>query len=174
MNSLSRLFRHLWLDAGDARHVLSDEALSRLEKRIAASETRHSGEICLQVEATLPVGYLWRHLRQRVPIETVVHERALAQFGRLRVWDTEYNNGVLIYLQLVEHQIEIVADRGLAKDLSTDDWQRVIAQMREDFRQGHYETGLNRAIDAVDDALTRHFPSTTSRTNQLDNRPRID
>lgn len=173
MNSLSRFFRHLWLNVGDAQRILGDEALSRLEKRIATSETRHSGEICLQVESTLPIRYLWRHLRQRVPVETVVHERALAQFGRLRVWDTEDNNGVLIYLQLVEHQIEIVADRGLARQLATDDWQRVIGEMRDDFRQGRYETGLNRAIDAVDDALTRHFPSTTTRTNQLDNRPRI-
>ena len=35
-------------------------------------------------------------------------------FGKLRVWDTEHNNGVLIYLLLAEHAIEIVADRGLS------------------------------------------------------------
>ena len=44
-------------------------------------------------------------------------------FGKLRVWDTEHNNGVLIYLLLAEHAIEIVADRGLNEQVPPQQWQ---------------------------------------------------
>ena len=80
-------------------------AVERLRERVAASERRHSGEIRICVEAGLPLSYLWRGLSAR--------DRAITMFGKLRVWDTEHNNGVLIYLLLAEHAIEIVADRGL-------------------------------------------------------------
>ena len=85
--------------------MLGKDALARIEARVAASEKRHSGEIRVVVEAGLPFSYLRRGATPR--------ERAVALFGKLGVWDTERNNGVLIYLLLAEHAIEIVADRGL-------------------------------------------------------------
>jgi uncharacterized membrane protein len=144
------------------------------------SERRHTGEICLCVEASLPLSYLWRHLRYREPLAEVVRERALALFGKLRVWDTELNNGVLIYLQLAEHRIEIVADRGLARHVTEEDWERLLSGMRDDFRGGRYEDGLGRAIDAVSAALEQHFPrppgpdeAGEERANQLPDQPVI-
>lgn len=176
MNLLS-LIRHLWFDAGDARRALGTDALQRLEARVGASEARHHGEICLYVEAALPLSYVWRGVRQRLDSTAVVRERALAQFGKLRVWDTELNNGVLIYLQLAEHHIEIVADRGLARHVPADAWASLLGDMRTDFRAGRYEAGLARAIDTVDAALERHFPKTAGDTtpaaNQLPNHPLI-
>ena len=176
MNILTRLARHLWLDADDAYRAVGGATLQRLEARVHDSETRHTGEICLYVEASLPLSYLWRHLRG-APIGQIVRERALAQFGKLRVWDTELNNGVLIYLQLAEHRIEIVADRSLARKVGDADWQQVLAGITPDFRAGHYEEGLARAIDAVTGALECHFPAASAsseaqpRENQLPNRP---
>ena len=82
-------------------------------QRVAASEARHSGQIRICVEAGLPFSYLWRHVRRGVPLRQVIRQRAVTMFGKLRVWDTERNNGVLIYLLLAEHAIELVADRGL-------------------------------------------------------------
>ena len=81
------------------------------------------------------------------------------------VWDTAHNNGVLIYLLLAEHTIEIVADRGLNAHVSHDDWARIVTGMGEAFRAKRYEEGLNAAIDAVDTLLARHFPLSAAQTN---------
>ena len=177
MNTVTRVLRHLWLDADDAHRALGTGALERLEARVRDSERCHTGEICLCVEASLPMSYLWRHLRDGVPIEQIVRERALTQFGKLRVWDTELNNGVLIYLQLAEHRIEIVDDRGLARHVPDAAWEETLAGMSAEFREGRYEDGLARAVNAVTAALERHFPvrptGEAPRADQLPNRPVI-
>jgi uncharacterized membrane protein len=157
MNRWLRMLRHRLYDETDTRRALDDAALERLEARIRASERRHSGEIRLSVEAGLPLSYLWRRLRAR--------DRALALFGRLRVWDTEANNGVLIYLLLAEHAIEIVADRGLARHVEPAQWDALIEDMRGAFRAGRYEQGLMRAIDDVEALLVRHFPLAEGQAN---------
>ena len=176
MAGLIPLLRHLWLDADDVARILGADTLRQVEAQVGESERRHAGEICVCIEASLPVSYLWRHLRARVPLATIVRERALAQFGKLRVWDTEHNNGVLIYVLLAEHDIEIVADRGLARRVSPTEWQPVVDEMAAQFRAGRYAQGLARAIDAVGAALERHFPPTSGtaeRDNALPDRPVI-
>lgn len=177
MKGVLHLMRHFWLDAGDVERMLGAGTLGRIEARIHESEQRHRGEICVCVEASLPTSYLWRHLRQRIPMEQVVHERALTLFGKLGVWDTELNNGVLIYLQLAEHRIEIVDDRGLARHVPDAEWEKTLAGMSERFREGRYEDGLVRAVDAVTAALEHHFPAGASergpRENELPDRPVI-
>jgi len=163
-----RLLRHRWWDETDTRRALDAAALARVEQRIAASERAHSGEIRVCVEAGLPLSYLWRRASAR--------ERAVAMFGKLRVWDTEANNGVLIYLLLADHAIEIVADRGLARHVPQAHWQGIVGGMREDFRAGRFEAGLARAVDAVDALLRQHFPLAPGETNpnELPNRPVVD
>ena len=84
-------------------------------------------------------------------------ERAVAMFGKLRVWDTEHNNGVLIYLLLAERRIEIVADRGLSRHVGAEQWQAITQGMGAAFRDARFEQGLNAAIDAVSALLRRHF-----------------
>ena len=95
---------------------------------MVASEKRHSGEVRICVEAALPASYLWR-LGSKTPIRALTRQRAVMMFGKLRVWDTEHNNGVLIYVLLAEHAIEIVADRGLLKHVSTAQWQDMVAYL---------------------------------------------
>ncbi|HEY8881547.1 MAG TPA: TPM domain-containing protein [Roseateles sp.] len=164
---IKRLIRHRLWDDGDARRVLPAEALTRLQQRVADSERRHSGEIRICVEAGLPLSYLWRNAPAR--------ERALAMFSKLGVWDTEHNNGVLIYLLLAEHRIEIVADRALARRVEVDHWQRLVDAMGAAFRAGRFEAGLNEAIAAVDALLVAHFPrdagATAPRLNELPDAP---
>jgi uncharacterized membrane protein len=134
---------------------------------VATSERHHSGEIRVCVEAGLPLSYLWRGASAR--------ERAITMFGKLRVWDTEHNNGVLIYLLLAEHAIEIVADRGLNAHVSHAEWARVVSGMRDAFRAGRYEEGLNAAIDAVDAVLARHFAvdAAAANPNELPDAPHV-
>lgn len=174
MRAWLRFLRHAWLDAGEVAKVLDAQALERLAAQIRSSETQHSGEVCVHIEAGLPVSYLWRHWRDKVNIAQIVHERALSQFARLRVWDTEHNNGVLIYLQLAERQIEIVADRGVAAWVTDAEWASLLEPSQEAFRRGAFEAGLAAAINAVTGVLQRGFPVSGARRNQLPDEPRIE
>jgi uncharacterized membrane protein len=165
MNRWLRILKHRWLDETDAQRALDEAALQRLGERVRASEAHHSGEIRLCVEAGMPLSYLWRDAPPR--------ERALALFGKLRVWDTEHSNGVLIYLLLAEHAIEIVADRGLARHVPQQEWARLAQGMSAAFKAGRFEQGLGEAIDAVDALLRRHFPLAEGQANpnELPDRP---
>lgn len=149
MKRITRILKHRWLDDSDAKRMLDDAALQRLQARVQSSEARHSGEIRLCIEAGLPLSYLWRDATPR--------ERAQSMFGKLGVWDTEHNNGVLIYLLLAEHAIEIVADRGLSRHVPESHWHTLLQGMSTAFKAGRFEQGLGEAVDAVDRLLTQHF-----------------
>ena len=167
MNKWLRILKHRWLDERDAVRALGAQGLARIQQRVQASERRHTGEIRVCVEAGLPMSYLWRGASAR--------ERAVAMFGKLRVWDTEANNGVLIYLLLAEHAIEIVADRGLNRHVDAQRWQAILGAMRNAFRAGQFEAGLNDAIDAVDALLRQHFPMHAAHAdkNELPDAPHL-
>lgn len=162
---LLRLLKHRCLDERDARRLLDEAALDRLQQRIALSERLHQGEIRVCIEAGLPLSYLWRRASAR--------ERAIALFAKLGVWDTEHNNGVLIYLLLAEHAIEIVADRGLQRVVPAAHWQEAVAQLAAGCRAGRYEEGLLQAIAAAETALVQHFPARADAEprNELPDRP---
>jgi len=165
MNRLLRILKHRWYDETDAYRALDEAALTRLQTRVQSGERLHRGEIRVCVEAGLPLSYLWRNAAPR--------ERALTMFGKLRVWDTEHNSGVLIYLLLAEHAIEIVADRGLNQHVPPEQWCHLSAGMAAAFRAGRFEDGLAEAVDAVDALLLRHFPlaSGAGNPNELPDRP---
>jgi len=158
MGRLQRIFRHRWVDEAATRRAIPPAMAQRLAERVAASERRHSGEVRIYVEAGLPLSYLWR--------DATARERAVAIFGKLGVWDTEQNNGVLIYLLLAEHAIEIVADRGLDRHVGAAHWQALVQRMAGAFRARQYEEGLGQAIDEVTALLVRHFPLREGEANR--------
>ncbi|RZL52256.1 MAG: TPM domain-containing protein, partial [Variovorax sp.] len=145
--------------------VLPDDAMERLARRVAASEQRHTGQIRICVEAGLPTSYLLRHAPAR--------ERAVMLFGKLRVWDTEHNNGVLVYLLLAEHAIEIVADRGIDRHVDAADWAAMTARMGAAFREGRFEDGLTQALEEASALLVARFPrdASTLTGNELPDAP---
>ncbi len=170
MKSLQSLLRHRWLDESDARRAIPPELVERLMQRVAASEARHSGQIRICVEAGLPFSYLWRHVRRGVPLRHVIRQRAVTMFGKLRVWDTERNNGVLIYLLLAEHAIELVADRGLNAFVPPAEWQAMVQRMGQAFRAQRFDDGLTQALEEVSAVLLAHFPQDNAE-NQAQDRP---
>ncbi len=172
---LQTAFRHYWLDESDTRRMLGPDILERLRRRVAASELRHSGEIRIYAEAGLPSSYLWLHLRYATSIEGLARQRAVAMFGKLRLWDTEQNNGVLIYLLLAEHQIELVADRGLNAVVSQTDWQSMVERMGHAFAAKRFEDGLTQALEEVSAPLVYHFPSQpgAGNNNELPDAPEL-
>lgn len=173
--TIARLIRHRWLDHTDAARAVPPPVAEQLRRRVAASEQRHSGEVRICIEGGLPTSYLWRHLRDRVPMAEIVRQRALMQFAKLRVWDTEHNNGVLIYLLLAEHAIELVADRGVARRVAPEDWQAMVARLGEALHAGHFEQGLTQALEEVSAVLVAHFPesseTSSAEPNQLPDEP---
>jgi uncharacterized membrane protein len=162
---LQRLFRHRWLDESDTRRAIPRDMVQRLAQRVAASEKRHSGEVRICVEAGLPTSYILRGATAR--------DRAVTMFGKLRVWDTEHNNGVLIYLLLAEHAIEIVADRGLSRKVNAAQWQAIVSRMGSAFRERRFEDGLTEALGEVSALLVQHFPlaADAADTNELPDEP---
>jgi uncharacterized membrane protein len=153
----ARMLRHRWRDESDTRKAIPPDLAARLARRVAASEKRHSGEIRIYAESGLPMSYLWH--------DAAPHERAVAMFGKLRVWDTEHNNGVLIYLLLAERAIEIVADRGLGNKVAAQEWRAIVERMSSALRAGRFEDGLTQALEEVSALLVEHFPLASGETN---------
>jgi uncharacterized membrane protein len=166
---LARIFKHRWQRDDAAHRAIPPALMNKLAAQIALSESSHSGEIRVYVEAGLPLSYLW----QGAGTAKITHERALAMFGKLRVWDTANNNGVLIYLLLAERRIEIVADRGLNERVPPETWPRLVESMRTAFKAGEFEGGLSLAVREVSALLQQHFalPGGQTNPNELPDQP---
>ena len=150
MTRCRRLLRHLWLDTHSVRRLLPKHSLDRLADQVWQSEARHRGELRICVEASLPPLAVWRGLS--------AHQRAIDLFGQLRVWDTEHNNGVLIYLLVADRRIEILTDRGLTQLIPEATWQATVAHLGTLLQQGQFEPGLTDAIAQVGQVLAAHYP----------------
>jgi uncharacterized membrane protein len=160
---IARLLKHLLTPDWVARRPFPASSLSRIEQAIKASEQQHGGELRFVVESTLPVAYLLGPRSSR--------RRAQDLFGQLKVWDTEDNTGVLIYVQLVSRHIDIVADRGIARRVAQPEWDAVCRALERRFREGHYLQGALEAIEAVTRILVREFPATGANPNELPDKP---
>ena len=155
----------MWMGDVQARRLFPKASLERISKAIADSEARHSGEIRFAVESALELGPLFRGYSAR--------DRAVEVFSNLRVWDTEANNGVLIYLLLADHDVEILGDRGIHAHLSAEGWEGICQRMESEFRRGNFEGGVLAGIAEVGARLERHFPRRGGDLNELPNQPVI-
>lgn len=160
---LARMLRHLTMPQWRAGQVLPRGALLRIEHAIAESESRHSGQIRFVAENALDLHALLRGESAR--------ERAIEVFAALRVWDTEHNNGVLIYLLLADRDVEIVADRGIYEKVGSRAWEEVCREMEAAFRQGRFEAGVLGGIERVSRYLETYFPGQAPGPNELPDRP---
>lgn len=160
-----RILRH-WLSTPAALHrALPPAALGRIAQAIHRAEAGQQGEIRFAIEAALPWSYLRRNARPR--------ERALMMFCKLRVWDTEHNNGVLVYVNLADRAVEIIADRGIAAKVERSHWQTICHDARDRFRHKQLEAGAITAIEAIGALLAQHFPLGPGemRGNELPDQP---
>lgn len=163
--NLRRLVRHLFATSLHTHRCFPTHALSAIEQEIRAAEMRHSGELRFAVETALDVAALWRDVSPR--------QRALDVFGRLGVWDTARNNGVLIYVLLADRDVEIVADRGFDGLVEPAGWEAACRAVEQEFRQRRYKEGALVGVRAVSALMERHFPPQPRDANELPNRPVI-
>ena len=146
----SRFLRHVFATRWATRRHFGPKVLAAIETAIRETEARHAGEIRFAVETALDMAELVDDLPPR--------RRAMQVFGQLGVWDTEQNNGVLIYLLLADRVVEIVADRGIATRIPPAEWEGVCREMEWHFQLGRFSEGSVAGVYGVGRLLARHFP----------------
>ncbi|MFM1847092.1 MAG: hypothetical protein RL417_566 [Pseudomonadota bacterium] len=160
---MKRLLTHIFLGPTLLRRYFPPSELDRITGAIAAAERRHAAEIRFCVEGAFELGELIAKVSPR--------ERAIEAFSELRLWDTAHNNGVLIYLLLADHDIEIVADRGISARVETAEWDGICRAMEDGFRGGRFADTVIAGINQVSTLLARHFPPSEVPRNELPNEP---
>jgi uncharacterized membrane protein len=161
MVTVSRMLRHLVLPYWSLRRAFDAPTLQAIEQAIADAERTHGGEIRFAIEASARPLDLMRGITPR--------HQALEAFARLGVWDTDANNGVLIYVSWADRDVEIVADRGFNGRVSEQEWAEVCRGMEQAFARGSPRQAVVAGIQAVGALIARHFP--TVDRDELPNRP---
>jgi uncharacterized membrane protein len=158
---IKRFFRHLWCVYWQAPRIFPQSTRAILADAITRAEIGHAGEICFVIEASLTPSQLWRGLS--------AHERSIEVFSLQRVWDTEHNSGLLIYLLLSDRAVEIVADRGLCNKEIGRAWPELLDALRQSLAAGKFEAGCLNAIDTAGRLMRQHFPADGLGANELPN-----
>jgi uncharacterized membrane protein len=161
--TIQRIFKHLFFMDWQSRHAFPSETLKSIESAIQASEQSHAGEIRFVVEGCLEGLPLLRAKSAR--------ERAIEVFSQLRVWDTENNNGVLIYVLLADRAVEIVADRGIQVRTGSETWEGICRQMELAFSKSEFREGALQGIASIAAAIALNFPGQNKQVNELPDEP---
>lgn len=163
--NLTRTVKHLFYPSWWLRRDFPADQLNNIEASIKASESKHSGEIRFAIEGSLPLKALLR--------DEPMHERAIEVFSLLRVWDTENNNGVLIYLLLADKKVEITADRNINKVVEQAEWNHICHQMEQAFKAKQFGQGVTTGVEEISKLLEQHFPVEKNDKDELSNKPVI-
>lgn len=161
--NIKRIAKHLLTNERQVSRYFSPNVLNAIEKEIKASEALHSGEIRFVVEGALDGAPLFKN--------QTAQARAIDIFSQLRIWDTELNTGVLIYLLLADRDIEIIADRGIHTKVGSAEWEKICLNMENYFKENKFHEGVTAGIDAITKHLQKHFPITHDDKNELSNKP---
>ncbi|HET8609951.1 MAG TPA: TPM domain-containing protein [Burkholderiales bacterium] len=162
---MTRVVRHLFTPHWVVRRAFPKSSLRTIEQAVRESEKSHAGELRIAIEGPL---HVWSVAAGETP-----RERAVELFSQLRVWDTEHNSGVLVYLQLVDHCIEIIADRGIHAHVGEQAWSRICRRIETSFKARRYETGVLDGIREITELLNRHFPAEGRNEDELPDKPVI-
>jgi hypothetical protein len=160
-----RILKHLFTPDWTVRRAFSPTVMRAIEAAVGASERLHQGELRFAVEAGLDLPLLWRGITPR--------QRAVELFAQLRVWDTAHNSGVLIYVNWVDHAVEVVADRGIDSRVESSAWSQICRSLEQAYRRGEFEAGTLAAIAEISRLLAQHFPALPHNANELPDRPVI-
>jgi len=159
--SISRILKHLSYPDWRVRRAFPEACRNVIAQAIHASEQTHSGEIHLAIEGALDGLSLWK--------DKTARQRAIEVFSQLRVWDTEHNNGVLIYVLLADRAVEIVADRGIHARAGMHTWNAICQQMQAAFARAEFQTGVVRGIEALSHSMREHYPRRVEEHNGFSN-----
>jgi len=161
--TLPRMRIHLFTTKAAGRRAFPPATLQAIQDTIAEGETQHRAEIRVIIEPALVAGAVLRGVAAR--------ERARELFSHYQIWDTEENCGILLYVNIADRKVEIVADRTAARLLKAAEWQAVCATMTAGFARGEFHTSAVAALRQLNALLKERFPAAGRRENQLPDRP---
>lgn len=165
MNKFKRFWRHLTTTRASGKRAFPQEILDEIQHTIDHGETLHRAEVRMIIEPSLPLGDILDGMHPRA--------RACELFSEYRLWDTEENSGVLIYLDLADHQVEIVADRGVGRLVQAGEWRVICDAMIRELQRGAYRDGAIAALEQLNALLHMRLPAQGERANQLSDKPII-
>ncbi len=160
-----RFFRHLCAGSWSVNRAFPAHVMQVIAREIRAAEATHRGQIVFAVQPCLDVWHVVRGKSAR--------ERAIEVFSELHIWDTEHNNGVLIFLLLADHDVEIVADRGIHVRCGPQAWEEICRKMEAEFRASRFEEAVILGVRAIGEHLARYYPGDDTNPNELPDRPVI-
>lgn len=164
MTRMQRIRANLFGEWFKLRHHFPPALLEEMTRAVADGERHHLGEVRFALESRLAPSLAWSGMNPR--------QRAEQVFAQLGVWDTEENTGILFYVLLAEHRIELVADRGIARRVQQSQWDAICAAMRDAYADGRWRQGSLDGIAAAHALLTEHFPSEgRDNPDELPDRP---
>ncbi|MEP7156436.1 MAG: TPM domain-containing protein [Betaproteobacteria bacterium] len=163
MSWLKRFFRHVWMSPLIVKRSFSSSVLDDIERAVGMGEKTNRGQVRFVVEAELTTGQLWAGITSR--------QRALDVFSSLRVWDTEENNGVLVYVLLADRKVEIIADRGIHRHVGEERWNAICRELELHYRRRDFSSGSVVAVQKISAELAFYFPATGVNNNEQPDRP---
>jgi uncharacterized membrane protein len=161
--NIKRIIKHLLMTHWQVNRAFPPRTAAAIAQALNTSQSAHVGRVYFAVEGAL-------HARPLFNGQTAP-QRALKVFSNLQVWDTEHNNGLLIYLLLADRAVEIVADRGIYSKVDAGEWNSICRKMEASFKQKHYESGVISGIEAVTQHLMEHFPVSDTASTDVPGRP---
>lgn len=163
MNWLKRFLRHVWMSPIVLRRQFPASTLSAIGEAVAEGEKSHRGQVRFVIEAELTTGQLWAG--------TTARQRAIDVFSLMRVWDTEENNGVLVYVLLADRKVEIVADRGIHRHVGDERWRAICREIEHHYRKRDFTSGSVAGIQKISTELAFYFPARGEHANEQPDMP---
>lgn len=99
-----------------------------------------------------------------------VRRRAMEFFSAAADRRTVGRTGVLLYLSLLEHRAEIVADEAINSKVKPEVWGEAMAVLIAELKAGRPGEGMAEAVRMIGDVLAEHFPKSGLDTNELPDR----
>jgi uncharacterized membrane protein len=163
MQLIKRFFRHVWMSPIQMRRCFSQATLDAIEQAVGAGEDGHRGQVRFVVEAELSTAQLWAGITSR--------QRAIDVFSMLRVWDTEENNGVLLYVLLADRKVEIIADRAIHREVGEARWRAICKEIELRYRKGEFRDGSVIGVEKISAELAHAFPARGGEKNEQPDKP---
>ena len=107
-------------------------------------------------------------------IPTYVKQRRAARHAREQFFLqnlhlTEGRTGVLIFVSVAEHYVEIIVDSGIAEVVDNALWDDVVKEFITFIRKGKIAAGFERTVERCREVLWQHFPATDGKPDELPN-----
>ena len=131
----------------------------------------YAGQVFGFIGLTLALN--WRPLRFRIVPRSVkrrqAHLLAHEQFLDLGLSSTSDRTGLMLFVSVAEHYVEIIADRGIREKVDDTVWRAIVDAFILEVRAGRIADGFVHAIAACTDVLAEHFPWHEGDRNELPN-----